>query len=82
MSGVTAMRNPECPNAANPALCRISRTVIPVEPAQDWNILYDGNGAATNEDPNVYIATSVCITCNQRWEIRWKGSEPPTYVKL
>jgi transcription elongation factor Elf1 len=80
MSGVAALRNPDCPY--NPALCRIARVVAPVEPALEWTIIYDGNGNATNVDPNVYIATSACTTCGQSWEVRWTGAEPPVYRKV
>jgi hypothetical protein len=80
MSGVAALRNPDCTD--NPSRCRIIRVVAPVEPAQEWVIIYDGNGNATNEDPNTYIAHSDCGVCGQSWEVEWTGAEPPTYRKL
>ena len=80
MSGIERQRNPDCP--CDPTLCRISRLVVPVEPAQEWVMIYDGNGRVTNEDPNTYVATSACTTCVQSWDITWTGNEPPVYRKL
>lgn len=80
MSGIERQRNPDCPY--NPVLCRIARVVVPVEPAQEWNRIYDGNGRVTNTDPNTYVATSACATCSQSWEMTWTGNEPEVVRKL
>jgi hypothetical protein len=80
MSGIARQRNPDCPN--DPALCRITRVVAPQEPALEWDIVYDGNGNATNSDPNVYIATNHCTTCGQAWEMTWSGDEVLVTRKL
>ena len=80
MSGIERQRNPDCPN--DPSLCRIARTVAPQEPAQEWVMVYDGNGRVMNADPNVYIATNHCSTCGQGWEMTWQGDEVLVTRKL
>lgn len=74
--------NVGCPNTTNRSLCRITQQSVVQQPVMNWNPIYDGNGAMMNSDPNTFVNTFQCETCNMAWEMTTVAGQSPAYRQL
>lgn len=76
------LKSPDCPFLPDLTRCRITFEVVAQEPIIDWTPEYDGAGRQTDTDPNTYVKTSKCKTCNQMWQMTWTGAGPASYMRM